>query len=332
MILTVSCLILFIIVIIIVLIFISVHEDKNRDDRCLLPVNVELGIPNGFNFWHPNDIPKTLGYNYILKQPESVVSVISNFMLKFKGITLNDILLGNGSIQLLYAYLYAIKNKIPDAKLYMIDITFFGVKDICDMLDIKITKDVDEADIEYICVINNPDGRIIYPETNAKYKFYDYAYLYDGYHLIDTPYLPYNVDFVFSFSKLGISGLRLGFINLYHSELRDDIEKFIFTSTLGINSISYDYFLSVFKSEDIIHTILDRQKKMMKDRWNIIFRSNFYEDVMNVQGGYILMKKNSDFYKKHNIIGLSIGDLTRLNIMGDNFDCLISQLKMIYSL
>lgn len=324
-------LLLFIVLILISIIVIYIVNNSCDEVKCNLPIDLSLGIPSGFDFWKERYIPQTLGYNYIIDEPISITKIIRDFMFDFRGVTLDEVILGNGSMQMINAYFYSVKQILGDVKLYHIDLTFHLVDEAARIYGIELTDNPDEANLEYICVINNPDGRIIHSKTNAKYKLYDYAYWYDGYTLIEEPYYPHNVDFVFSFSKIGLSGFRLGFLNLTHMELIPNIEQYMFVSTININSASYDYFINTFKNKDIIKNNLRLHTNIMRERWRILNEVNIIiNEILNVQGGYILMRHPPSYYLQKGIIGLSEkthnNELTRLNIMGDNFNCLIKQL------
>lgn len=326
-------LILIIFIIIFVVIYIINITNANiLSIECKLPVECKLGIPSGFKFWFQNSVPQTLSYNYITNTPYQITDKIREFMYRFRNTKLNEIILGNGSIQIINAYFYSVKQILGNVKLYHINPTFYIINNIAKTYNIEITDNPKNANLEYICVINNPDGKIIYSHTNAKYKLYDYAYWYDGFTLVNKPYLPENVDFTFSFSKFGLSGFRLGFLNLISVEILSYITSYMFFSTININSASYDYFITSFKDMNDINYRLNLHTNEMKRRWNALnFINKNINEIINYQGGYILMKFPPSYYEKKNIIGNPIIynniTLTRLNIMGDNFNCLIKQLK-----
>lgn len=294
-------------------------------------VNVRLGIPEAFTYFWPNQ-NCIYDLNYVLLDSEIEKLSIRNFvsfMKKFRNYDVdpNKVVIGNGSMQLLNAYMYSVKKVLQfqsteeymttsvktKIKIFIQSPTFFEIKTIAQIYEIEISEDVnDDIDIEYICVINNPTGNIIYPLTNAKYKIYDYAYWYPGFTLIKKPYSPIG-DFTFSFSKIGLSGLRIGFCEIQHEELIPFMRDFLFASTIGVSSSSYSYFIRNF---DLVHNYdinynriqasQMKQKIIMENRWKHVNKYRNSISIINSQGAYAVSTHNSDFFLRYGIEVLPI--------------------------
>lgn len=237
----------------------------------------------------------------------------------------------NGNTQSILSILYfARKHSISLGKTLSVKSlgpTYFYLSNICDIVGVPfnmyetvsqlnaLQKGENEYWLYYVCSPNNPSGQIHplsdYP-TNMNAIYVDCAYAFKHFNVNSPPYplmselFALGVDFVnvgFSFSKMGLSALRLGYNVLCFPGMTpmdtSDIGNCIDNSTLGfslglLNSAEWILgFLNDHFDEytNTTKTLLDRNRTVIVNALQQFFGESF-ELLSSETSAYVWFRVN----------------------------------------
>jgi histidinol-phosphate/aromatic aminotransferase/cobyric acid decarboxylase-like protein len=246
------------------------------------------------------DAPSGLNYLSTFTNQRNI-NVIKDLYKNLYGITIPStatIITGCGGSTLLYgAYFYAVQRKLGKDIIVSSPrkVTYGGPKNISNIL--KNTQWIDQynqADVYAIVSPNNPDGYIYNDSDFTNFNKNPNAYLlidsiYDARHftnqttlnswcwnyLSDSSNSMFNkIAILSSFSKLGIAGLRYGYIIVNDAEIVQDINNYIWCTTLVPPSsgaqCAYNNYISYWNKLQWNHNIYTKFQTRFQQFKNVI--------------------------------------------------------------
>jgi hypothetical protein len=202
----------------------------------------------------------------------------------------------------------------------------------------KVIPDLN-PDIELITSPTNPEGFILKPLYNSKYRIYDAVYNWKfftddvrNYQLRDQDAIVYS-----SSKTTGVPGARLGYGFTPSHEIYELVLFYINTTSLGVSNIGYSQMIRSYMkttcemNEKLLKVMRRRQQQITQllDRKGI--------DYIGVAGAYILVKLSTTLLLSIGILASSGEEFgysnaySRLNIQASkrDWDDMICRIKSI---
>jgi len=283
---------------------------------------------------------------YFLDEPIELKSNIRRLHEEFPVCdTKSDLVISNGSIQLLTAYCWSVKQHIQsecncDHKIsifYQKPGPDFLYRGIAKVAGIKVIENFDDLAsinpehlIEIVNTPNNPNNKIQKSITDAKWKIFDMVYSWP--HFMDKEDFkdliknPIQDNCIFSASKLfGLAGSRTGWGFIKDQCLVSLIKEYIFNSTLnwsrdGLNRTN-TALISLFHPKTFAKSYFKDLRKIVVNRHEELSKKL---TLLNKPGAYAWVQKDVKDFAKLNIIvesGENFGvsnDFSRINLMASN--------------
>ena len=285
---------------------------------------------------------KEVDHLYFIEEPSELKSNIIKLHKEFPNCkTDGDLIISNGSIQLLTAFCWAVRNHVQTTKCHKNgnkkpiflfyqtpgpDFLYRGIAKVAGVnviTDLNYTRSIDpEQLIEIINTPNNPDNKIHQSVTGAKWKLFDMGYAWrhfmdkeDWNNLIRNPI---NENCIFSASRLfGLAGSRIGWGFIKDKCLVSLIKEYILSSTLnwsrdGLNRVNIaliNLISEKFSNTDISTVATSRRGFTTNEYFEVIRKvvvSRHTElskrlNLINTPGPYGWVRKSAKEFENLNI-------------------------------
>ena len=299
---------------------------------------------------------KDVDHLYFLDEPIELKSNIRRLHEEFPICdTKSDLVISNGSTQLLNAYCWSVKQYIKsecncDHQISLFyqkpgpDFLYRGIAKVVGMKVIENFDDLSSINPEYLIEIvntpNNPNNEIQKSITNAKWKIFDMVYAWPHFmtkeDFKDLIKNPIQDNCIFSSSKLfGLAGSRTGWGFIKDQCLVSSIKEYILNSTRnwsrdGLNRTN-KALINLFRSKTFTKSYFKDLRKIVVNRHEELSKKL---TLLNKPGAYAWVGKDAKDFAKLNILvesGEKFGvsnDLSRINLMasGVKFDELLRRL------
>jgi len=296
-------------------------------------VDLSLGLPEIYKEILPitNTIVKPNNFFYQFTAPIELEEAIRNF---HKRMNIPDearkgkLLAGSGSTQLISSYLYVMRTKFNLTHVYIQSPYYDFHINLIRLNGLKLTQNKQEAQVEIITVINNPDGAFNQPKTNALYKIYDCAYYYPQFiknNQFPTFFKNKNDITTFTSSKsISTAGARIGSAYVENDEIAEAMTNYIIDSTFGISPYSSAIVTFIYNNIELSDIL--KIKTIIQNRFETL-KLILKDSLQNDQGAYawIKLKNNMQIVNDLNVLvknGKVYGaseDFFRINLMCSTF-------------
>jgi L-tryptophan--pyruvate aminotransferase len=244
----------------------------------------KLSTENSSVYKKMDFIRSEFAMDYVFGGTESLKASIERLhkTVKNANISGKNIVVGNGSTQVILASLYALCEKYKNDSLYTKRPYYFRFPEFAKLSKLPFLDDsskiklfLSKKPIELITSPNNPDNDFNFPQVNkAKQKIFDFTYQWPQY----TDVL-YEIDediMIFSMSKsTGHAASRVGWGLVKDSEIARLMEEYIENTTVGISAESQKRCELILNLQaDLIdkkngQDCFSFGKKELKGRWEI---------------------------------------------------------------
>lgn len=318
-------------------------------------LDVSLGNPSMYERFWQHELPTiqqqvgTLGISYYPETPEFLAQNVVDGIAYTHDIAIDptEILVANGSFQLLVAYFRSLKQLVsePENRLLIVMIhrpTYPLLVDALQSLggiNIVPIEYLGTPDVEYIVSPSNPIGDPVEAVSNAKYRLYDHAYAWPQF----TPNYKEELirseghDRVVSFSKgLGIAGFRCGFIQIQDPDLRVLVEETVKLQTIGLNTTGWSLYQAITNNRLLVDRVISYGQKLLEQRWQrLLAIGDPY--LLNNNGAYAWFERPVYQFQQEKIrvvggsILLSDDRFSRVSMITDDrtFDLFLTRLRRL---
>jgi aspartate/methionine/tyrosine aminotransferase len=290
----------------------QVNDAMINEDRGIL--DLTNGNPLMYeNFWK-KELPQSdpsIGYQF--ETPDKLRKSIVDGMKYTHQVDIDpeQLVIGNGTLQLIVAYIMALKKlrSEPENRLLVVMIhkpTYPIIIDSIKMIGGVNVVDSDyteQPDIEYIVSPSNPIGETSTALSNAPYRLYDHSYAWpqftDDYR--EEFQLSQGYDRAVSFSKgLGIAGFRCGFIQIHDPDLRQMVSDMIILQTLGTNTAGYTLYDKIISDRLLVDRVISYGTSVLQNRWKRLLEIKD-PSLINSQGAYAWFRRPAYQFEQEGI-------------------------------